>query len=129
MWSRNKKCSYRYTVEIDLNKLVEVIIDNLPGNYEDWEYEGERLKLEMSDKALADVWFCRETFYEPSEYDIELHSYVENVDVKKEILKALHEIDDIDVEVDVNEESIEIDEVYPDPDREYDKWKDREYED
>lgn len=129
MWSRNKKCSYRYTVEIDLNKLVEAIIDNLPGNYEDWEYEGERLKLEMSDKALADVWFCRETLYEPSEYDIELHSYVENIDVKKEILKALHEIDDIDVEVDVNEESIEIDEVYPDPDREYDKWKDREYED
>ena len=129
MWFRNRDCSYRYTVKIDLNKLVNEIYDNLPGgNYDDWEYEGDCLKLEMSDKALADIWFCKETFYEPSEYDVDLHSYVEEIDVKKEILKALHEIDDIDVKVDVNEESIEIEEVYPDPDREYDRWKERDYE-
>ena len=130
-WSKNNRCSYKYKVTINLMDIVDRIIDNLPGNEdEDWEIDGEYLKIYMSDRALADVWHCRQTLYEPEEYEVELKACVEDdVDVKKEIKNALNTIDDVDVELEIDYESIEIDEDYgPDPDRAYEEWRDRQLE-
>ena len=130
-WSRNNRCSYKYKVTINLMDIVDKIIDNLPGDEDDeWEVDGEYLTLYMSDRALADVWFCRQTLYEPEEYEVELKACVDDdVDVHKEIIKALHGIEKVHCECEVDMESIEIDEDYgPDPDRAYDEWRDRQLE-
>ena len=129
-WSKNNRCSYKYEVRIDLYEIVDEIINSLPGNLDDWDFDGDNIVIQMSDRALADIWHCRQTLYEPEEYEIELKSYVDDdVDVNKEVLEALHGISKIETSVEVDYESIEIDEDYgPDPDRAYDEWRDRQLE-
>lgn len=129
-WNRNNGCSYKYKVKIDLCGILDAIIDNLPGDLDDWDFDGENVVIYMSDRALADIWHCRQTLYEPEEYEIDLKSYIEDdVDVNKEVLDALHGIKQIATETDVDYESIEVDENYgPDPDRAYDEWRDRQME-
>ena len=129
-WSRNNRCSYNYTLSLDMTSIVDAIIGNLPGDeYDDWEFDGEYLKIYMSDRALADIWYCRQTLESPEEYEVELKSSVDDVDIDQEIVKALRKIEKVDVECEADYESIEIDEDYgSDPDRAYDEWKDRQLE-
>ena len=129
-WSKNNRCSYKYEVKIDITNIIDRIIDNLPGDLDEYDIDGDVITIGMSDRALADVWHCRQTLYDPEEYEVELKSCVEDdVDVKKEIKNALNTIDDVDVELEIDYESIEIDEDYgPDPDRAYEEWRDRQLE-
>ena len=128
-WSRNNRCNYKYTVKVDLNAIVDAIIDALPGSLNDWDYDGDNLVFEMSDTALADVWYCRQTLESPEEYEVELKSCIYDVDVYGEIISALRGIEKIGVDYDYDYESIEIEpEEEPDPDRAYDEWRDRQWE-
>ena len=129
-WNRNNRCSYRYSIRINLEKIINSIIDNLPGDLDEWELEGEGVTIQMTDRGLADIWYCRQTWESPEEYEIELKACVEDdVDVTKEVKRALNTIDDVDVELEIDYESIDVEpDEGPDPDRAYDEWKDRQLE-
>ena len=127
-WNRNNRCTYNYEVKIDISDLIDRITDNLPGDMDEYDFDGDVLTIGMSDSALADVWYCRQTLYDPEEYEVELKKSVEDVNVEKEIIKAMQSIDNMDVELEIDYDSIDIEPSEPDPDRAYDEWRDRQFE-
>ena len=131
--TQRNKCTYDYTVKIDLTPIVDEIIRRLPGDEgNDWEVEGDELIIYMSDTGMAEEWYCRETRESPAEYDLELQNSVDEVDIDKAIIEALHSVKNSDglINCEIDYDSIEVD--YPDPyddgDRAYDAWKDRQFE-
>lgn len=128
-WNRNIGCDYRYTVRLDLEPIISEIIRRLPGDEDEWEIDGDELNIYMTDRAMADVWHCRQTLESPEENEIDLKRAADEVDINGAIIEALHSIDKLTCAFEIDEESIVLDENEPDPDRAYDEWRDRQFED
>ena len=122
-------CTYDYTVKIKLTDIVDEIISRLPGEENVWEVADETLVIYMSDTSRAEEWHCNATLESPEEYELELQDSVEDVNVEKVIIEALHSIETVENDCEIDYDSIEIEETEPDPDRAYDEWKDRQFED
>ena len=134
----NKRgCTYPYTLSLDMTKIADAIIERLPGDEYEWWVEDDKLIIKMSDRATADIWYSPQTYYEPEEYDIELINSVDDVDVYTKIVDGIRSVldaeevkDKLDYVCEIDIDNIEVDEPpEPDPDRAYDEWKDRQFED
>jgi hypothetical protein len=124
-----ESCAYDYKVTINMTNIVDEIIRRLPGTEtSDWELCGEELIIYMNDDAIADCWYCPATLESPEENEVDLINSVDEVDVDGSILEALHGIEKVDCDCEIDYESIEIEEYEPDPDRAYDEWRDRQFE-
>ena len=128
--SQRNRCTYDYTVKIDLTPIVDEIIRRLPGDEsDDWEVVDDTLIIYMSDTAVAEEWYFQETRESPAEYGLELEKSVDEVDVDNAIIEALHSMKNSDglINCEIDYDSIDVD--YPDPyddgDRAYDEWRDR----
>lgn len=130
-------CRYPYTVSVDMTKIAEQIIRRLPGDEDEWWVEDDKLIIKMSDRATAEIWYCRATLESPEENDLELINSVDYVDVYSVIVEGIRSVldaaevkDRLDYKCEIDYDSIEVD--YPDPyddgDRAYDEWRDRQFE-
>ena len=130
-------CTYPYTVSIDMAKIADQIIRRLPGDEDEWWVEDDKLIIKMSDRATAEIWYCRATRESPEENELELMNSVDYVDVYSVIVEGIRSVldaaevkDRLDYECEIDYEGIEIDDPpEPDPDRAYEEWRDRRFED
>lgn len=127
-WSRGT-ARYSYKVKIDLEDIVDKIIKQLPGDG-DWELDGTEIVLDCEAECNDKTWYCRATLESPEEYEIELLDSVDDVDVDQIVLDVFRNIEKIPIECEIDQESIEdvTPEYEPDPDLEYEKWRDGDFE-
>ena len=98
---------YKYTLTIDLENLVDKIMSEMGGYYDSYEFEGDGDKLII---RAEDTSFYREitspaTILDPPEYEI-IYDTIEDFNVKQAVLDALHDTDNIKVDVEIDEDSI-----------------------
>ncbi len=114
--------TYGYEVAIDMTGLVEEVIDKLPGENKDWEFDGERLIIRQKHDTCAEVWSQEATLEDPAEYDCELKDSIEDFNVEKAVLEGIHAVTvkviSVDTEVD-DQSDWEFEEDGMDPDRDY----------
>ena len=125
---------YKYKIKIDLEDLVDKIMAKIGVEGEDWFFEDTSLYIEGQDKCGYKHWHCNATRYEPSEDETELIGSLDEKDIELAVSDAITEFKETLAskyvsEVEIDEESYEYEPDEPDPDREYDEWRDRQLED
>ena len=98
---------YKYTLTIDLENLVDKIMSEMGGYFDDYEYEGDCNELII---RAEDTSFYREitspaTILDPPEYEI-IYDTIKDFNVEQAVLDALHDTDSIKVDVEIDEDSI-----------------------
>ena len=112
--------TYGYEVAVDMSGLVDEIISRLPGENQDWEFDGERLIIRQKHDTYAEVWSEPATLEEPEEYDCELKDSIEDFNVEKAVLEGIHAVTGIGVDTETDDQGDwEFEKIGPDPDRDY----------
>ena len=125
-WSKGR-VKYSYEVKIDIMDLVNAIADKLPGD-NDWELEDTEIVITGTANCMASSWYCRATLESPEEYDIELLDSINDLDINKIVTETLKGENDIKINCEIDEDSIEGDDYEPDPDEAYEKWRDSQWD-
>ena len=97
--------TYNYKIHVDLSEIADKIIDKI-GHADDWSWEADTDELVISVKHTTGYqrWRCNATLESPAEDELELHDCViDDVDPKVEILNALHEMNSIRAEIEIED--------------------------
>lgn len=127
---------YKYKIKIDLEGLVDKIIEKLDVSYDDWYFEDGTLHIEGREQCRYKNWHCAATMLDPEEDETDLIGSVDDKNMEKAVLDAVSEYKewlsttkDYIAECEIDEDSYDYIEDEPDPDLEYDRWRDRQLED
>lgn len=115
--------TYGYKVAIDMTGIVEMIIDQLPGENKDWEFDGERLIITQENEGGAEVYSQEATYMEPADYECTLIDNLDDFDAEKAVLDGIKSVNDkcISAEIDIDDQSDwDIEDIGPDSDQDYD---------
>ena len=119
---------YGYKAKVDLETVVDAIASKLYGDLYDWELDGNELIMEMSHETHYSAWYCRATLESPEENEVECDEMIDESDVAYAVKEALHAIEDIKTDLEVDDMSDwdfpePYDPRYDDNDA-YDRWRD-----
>jgi len=115
--------TYGYEVAIDMTGIVEMIIDQLPGENEDWEFDGERLIITQKNEGDAEVYSQEATYMEPADYGCTLIDNLDDFNVEKAVLDGIKAVNEkcIRAEIEIDDQSEwDTEDIGPDPDQDYD---------
>lgn len=95
--------TYNYTIEIDLEDVIDRIIKEIRGYVDDYEVDMDenKLVLKCTDFAYYKLYSSPATMLDPPEEDIIFES-IEDVDVEQAVLDAFHDTEKVKVDVDVS---------------------------
>lgn len=98
---------YKYTLTIDLENLVDRIMSEMGGYFDDYEFEGDgdKLVIRAEDSTYYKEYISPATILDPPEYEI-IYDTIKDFNVEQAVLDALHDTDSIKVDVEIDEDSI-----------------------
>ena len=98
---------YKYKIKIDLEDLADRIIKEISGYVDDYEidFDDYKLVLKCQDSTAYKRYRSPATILDPPEDEVVFDS-IEDVDVERAVLDALHDTEKIKVDVSVDHEHI-----------------------
>lgn len=103
-------CKYRYMIHIDLEPIVDEIMNVLSGYHDGYNFEGdgEDLCITGWGETPYKKYYSPATILDPPEEDLIVDT-IEDVDLKKAILEALHRLDHVRIDAEMLDEEYEPD--------------------
>lgn len=97
---------YGYRVNIDIEKVIDQIIESLPGDITDISFDEDVMTISGEHRVNCKHWTSPQTLESPAENEIELEYSIEDADVEGTVKEAL-KLATVSVEMD---EPTEVDE-------------------
>ena len=80
---------YAYRIKIDVQRVIDQIIDNLPGDVKDVSFEEDVITISGNHWVKCRCWTSPQTLESPAENEIELEYSIEDIDIKRTVKEAM----------------------------------------
>lgn len=98
---------YKYTLTIDLENLVDKIMSEMSGYFDEYEFEGDgdKLIIRGEDTTYFKEYITPATILDPPEDEL-VYDSIKDFNVEQAVIDALHDTDSIKVDVEIDEDSV-----------------------